>query len=69
MGVKMAVELLDDKKRWYQFVETSPYGSHKWDFLKTVERHSGSRKDLSCCVNRNVHKNNGNSKKSSQIAT
>ncbi len=41
-GVKMVVELLDDKKRWDQFVETSPQGSlfHKWDFLKTVERHS-----------------------------
>jgi hypothetical protein len=38
----MAVELLDDKKRWDQFVETSPQGLlfHKWDFLKTVERHS-----------------------------
>ena len=41
----MAVELLDDKKRWDQFVETSPQGSlfHKWDFLKTVERHSKYR--------------------------
>ena len=38
----MAVELLEDKKRWDQFVETSPQGLlfHKWDFLKTVERHS-----------------------------
>ena len=41
-GVKMVVELLEDKKRWDQFVETSPQGLlfHKWDFLKTVERHS-----------------------------
>ena len=41
----MAVELLDDKKRWDQFVETSPQGSifHRWDFLKTVERHSKYR--------------------------
>jgi len=41
----MAVELLEDKKRWDQFVETSPQGSlfHKWDFLKTVERHSRHR--------------------------
>jgi len=40
----MAVELLD-KKRWDRFVETSPQGSlfHKWDFLKTVERHSKYR--------------------------
>jgi len=38
----MTVELLEDKKRWDQFVENSPQGSlfHKWDFLKTVERHS-----------------------------
>jgi len=38
----MVVELLDDKKRWDQFVETSPQGLlfHKWDFLKAVERHS-----------------------------
>jgi hypothetical protein len=38
----MAVELLDDKKLWDQFVENSPQGLlfHKWDFLKTVERHS-----------------------------
>jgi len=38
----MTVELLNDKKRWDQFVETSPQGLlfHKWDFLKTVERHS-----------------------------
>jgi hypothetical protein len=38
----MTVELLEDKKRWDQFVEASPQGSlfHKWDFLKTVERHS-----------------------------
>jgi hypothetical protein len=41
----MTVELLDDKKRWDQFVETSPQGSlfHRWDFLKTVERHSKYR--------------------------
>jgi hypothetical protein len=41
----MVVELLEDKKRWDQFVETSPQGSlfHKWDFLKTVERHSKYR--------------------------
>ena len=43
--VKMAVELLEDKKRWDQFVENSPQGLlfHKWDFLKTVERHSRYR--------------------------
>ena len=41
-GVRMVVELLEDKKRWDKFVETSPQGLlfHKWDFLKTVERHS-----------------------------
>jgi hypothetical protein len=37
--------LLEDKKRWDQFVENSPQGLlfHKWDFLKTVERHSKYR--------------------------
>jgi hypothetical protein len=41
----MVVELLEDKKRWDQFVETSPQGLlfHKWDFLKIVERHSKHR--------------------------
>src|SRR5450830_329275 len=41
----MVVELLEDKERWDQFVENSPQGLlfHKWDFLKTVERHSGHR--------------------------
>jgi hypothetical protein len=41
----MAVELLDDKKLWDQFVENSPQGTlfHTWDFLKIVERHSGSQ--------------------------
>jgi hypothetical protein len=41
----MVVELLEDKKRWDQFVEASPQGLlfHKWDFLKTVERHSQYR--------------------------
>jgi len=38
----MTVELLEDKKRWDKFVEASPQGLlfHKWDFLKTAERHS-----------------------------
>jgi hypothetical protein len=42
-GATMAVELLDDKKLWDQFVENSPQGTlfHMWDFLKIVERHSG----------------------------
>src|SRR5665647_2646086 len=50
-GAKMVVELLGDKKRWDQFVETSPQGLlfHKWDFLKTVERHS-KYKFLPYCV-------------------
>jgi hypothetical protein len=41
-GARMTAELLEDKKRWDQFVEASPQGFlfHKWDFLKTVERHS-----------------------------
>jgi hypothetical protein len=41
----MAIELLEDKKRWDQFVETSPQGLlfPKWDSVKTVERHSRHR--------------------------
>jgi hypothetical protein len=41
----LVIELLEDKERWDQFIESSPQGSlfHKWDFLKTVERHSGHR--------------------------
>lgn len=42
---KMVVELLDNKKMWDRFVDASPQGFlfHKWDFLKTVERHSRYR--------------------------
>jgi|ERR1019366_2138678 hypothetical protein len=41
----MSVELLEDKKLWDQFVENSPQGTlfHTWDFLKIVERDSGSQ--------------------------
>jgi len=41
----MVVELLENKTRWDQFVDTSPQGLlfHKWDFLKTVEKHSRHR--------------------------
>jgi len=41
----MVVKMLEDKKRWDQFVENSPQGLlfHKWDFLKIVERHSRHR--------------------------
>lgn len=47
----MVVELLEDKKKWDQFVENSPQGLlfHKWNFLKTVERHSKT-KLLPYCV-------------------
>ncbi|MGZ4928533.1 MAG: GNAT family N-acetyltransferase [Halobacteriota archaeon] len=47
----MVIELLEDKGRWDQFVETSPQGLlfHKWDFLKIVERHS-KYKFLPYCV-------------------
>ncbi|MFZ1021985.1 MAG: GNAT family N-acetyltransferase [Halobacteriota archaeon] len=42
---KIAVEVLDNKKIWDQFVENSPQGTlfHTWDFLKIVEKHSGSQ--------------------------
>ena len=48
----MAVELLEDKGRWDQFVEASPQGSlfHKWDFLKIVERHSKYRIPALLCI-------------------
>jgi hypothetical protein len=41
----MGIEILDDRDRWDRFMEESPYGSvfHRWDFLKIVEKHTGSR--------------------------
>jgi len=35
--------LIEDKKIWDDFVDESPYAalSHKWDFLKITEKHSG----------------------------
>lgn len=41
----MVVELLDDKKLWDEFVGNSPQGTlfHTWDFLKVVEKYSGSQ--------------------------
>lgn len=39
----MAIELIEDKKTWDDFVDESPYAAlqHKWDFLKITEKHSG----------------------------
>ncbi len=39
----MTVELIEDKQKWDKFVDESPYAtlSHKWDFLKIAEKHSG----------------------------
>jgi len=36
---------MDDKEKWDDFIEKSPYGLlfHKWDFLKIVEKHSNQR--------------------------
>lgn len=39
----MTIELVKDGEIWDKFVDESPYGMlfHKWNFLKTVERHTG----------------------------
>ncbi len=41
----MATEFIAEREVWDLFVKQSPYGTlfHRWDFLKTVERHSGFR--------------------------
>ncbi len=41
----MVIRLIDDKSTWDGFVDASPYGflSHKWDFLRIAEKHSGYR--------------------------
>lgn len=41
----MAIRIIEDKNAWDEFVDLSPYGflSHKWDFLKIAEGHSGYR--------------------------
>lgn len=39
------MELLEDGRRWDEFVEESPDAMlfHRWDFLKIVEKHTGYR--------------------------
>jgi hypothetical protein len=39
----MTVKAITDKALWDKFVDDSPYGMlfHKWDFLKTIEKHTG----------------------------
>lgn len=39
----MTVRVITDKKLWDKFIDDSPYGLlfHKWDFLKTIEKHTG----------------------------
>ena len=39
----MTVELIEDKKIWDKLVDESPHAtlSHKWDFLKIIEKYSG----------------------------
>jgi len=41
----MAIVPIDEKSVWDKFVDESPYAflSHKWDFLKIAEKHSGYR--------------------------
>ena len=39
---RVSIEIIDNKKEWDNFVDNSYNGLlfHKWDFLKTVEKHS-----------------------------
>jgi hypothetical protein len=39
----MAISIIEDRELWDRTVDGSPYGLlfHKWDFLKTVEKHTG----------------------------
>jgi hypothetical protein len=39
----LTTEIIKDGQLWDEFVDQSPYGMlfHKWDFLKTVEKHTG----------------------------
>ncbi len=41
----MSIELINDKSTWDRFVDENPYSflSHKWDFLKIAEKHSGCK--------------------------
>jgi hypothetical protein len=45
----VSVEFIKDKDLWDRFIDNSPYGllSHKWNYLKIIEKHSGYR--LSTC--------------------
>ncbi|WP_406657742.1 hypothetical protein V7O62_04045 [Methanolobus sp. ZRKC2] len=37
------ISIISDSQVWDRFVDESPYGTifHKWDFLRTVEKHTG----------------------------
>jgi len=39
----MQILTIDNSGEWDDFVDNSPYGTffHKWDFLKTIEKHTG----------------------------
>jgi hypothetical protein len=39
----MTIEIINDREKWDEFIEKSPYGLlfHKWDFLKIIEKYSG----------------------------
>jgi len=41
----LTIRLIPDKGLWDRFVDDSPYALlfHKWDFLRTVEKHAGAR--------------------------
>jgi hypothetical protein len=39
----VSLVLIQDQTSWDQFIDNSPHGLlfHKWNFLKTIELHSG----------------------------
>ncbi|KXS40681.1 MAG: hypothetical protein AWU59_2434 [Methanolobus sp. T82-4] len=43
-GESIHISAIDDPELWDRFIDESPYGTifHKWDFLRTVEKHTGS---------------------------
>lgn len=41
----MHISIVSDSQIWDRFIDESPYGTifHKWDFLRTVEKHTGCK--------------------------
>jgi len=42
-GGTMQISIIHERDVWDRFIDQSPYGTifHRWDFLKTVEKHTG----------------------------